>query len=106
MTPALVRFDGLEVDPKKMLRRRYHGPTPPEWTRYQFLIEDCFTDPEYHITDWLKTNIGGRFTINSDTQVSGTFVVIGFESSTDAVMFKMRGGEKAWMNNNNTSLFK
>lgn len=100
MTPALVVFDGgVEIDPKKVLNRRYMGPTPVEWTRYQFFIDSCFNDPEYNLTDWLKSNTSHRFTINSDVHPGGTFVVIGFESSTDAVMFKMRDGEKAWANN-------
>jgi hypothetical protein len=99
MTPEIVRFDGLEIYPKKLLERRYIGPTPVDWVRYQYFLEDCFTDPEYHLTEWLKNNIGGRFTINTDVNIGGSFIVLGFESQTDAVMFKMRGGEKAWLKN-------
>lgn len=99
MTPSIVRFTGSDFDPT-LLNRRVYFPTPANWVRHQFTVESCYNDPNWALSEWLKNNIFGRWTLNPVITMDGLVVVIGFEQETDAVMFRLSDGETAWRENN------
>lgn len=94
MTPTVIRFTGFDFDPK-VLYRRLKAPTPAEWVRYQFCVEN-YDDPEWSLVEWLTNNLYGRWTLNCKMTMDGYTVVIGFEQDNDAVMFRLMEGETAW----------
>ena len=94
MTPTVIRFTGFDFDPQVLYRRR-KGPTPAEWVRRQFCVEN-YDDPEWSLAEWLTNNLHGRWTLNCKMTMDGYTVVIGFEQDNDAVMFRLMEGETAW----------
>jgi hypothetical protein len=87
MMPETVQFSGLEVDPVALTRRRVvHAPFPPTWTRL------TVASPSFDIRKietWLLENVGGRFGLTGNYPVA-----IYFEDDVDAVMFRLKDGEK------------
>ena len=98
MTPSVVRFTGSDFDPT-LLNRRVYSPTPANWARHQFIVESCYNDPDWALSEWIRNNIFGRWTLNPIITMDGLVVVIGFEQDTDAVMFRLLEGETAWREN-------
>jgi hypothetical protein len=106
MYPEVIRFKELTINPKDILQHRKlkNKPIPLDWVRCDFPIPS--TDfygaaraPLVLIDDWIETNILGRWTSYSTADprnASNTLIVVYFESATDAVFFKLSGGEAIW----------
>lgn len=96
MIPATVRFTGLELDPRPLLRGRVNlGPIPPTWRRVRFEVDhEAALDK---LNRWLAVTIAGRWAAYGVPLRFGAHViVVAFESDVDAVMFRLHGGETAW----------
>ena len=105
MIPETIKFTGLEIDPKELIPGRcLKGVIPTHWTRLRFEIER--SSRRFYIellNRWLFANITGKWISNVVTLQGGAqMVIVAFESDTDAVMFRLQGGETAW-NNPNTN---
>ena len=96
MTPLIVSYTGQKFDPQ-LLNRRFRGPTPVNWTRHQFIVNEFFYE-DRSLVEWLTERMSGRWTLNysSNYTTVGSRIVIGFESESDAVMFRLMDGETAW----------
>jgi hypothetical protein len=98
MIPEKVQYTGLEIDPQVIHspRKIMTGTYPTDWVRYQFESHEWVSTR--NIDPYLERILVGRwgsYTVNHD-DTNGTTVVIVFELVTDAVMFRLKGGETAW----------
>lgn len=104
MFPDVIRFKDLDIDPKDILQHRKlkNRPIPFDWTRHDFRIPSVkyyggSVAPLVLIDDWIETNSMGRWTsYASSSYGDDTLVVVYFEFSTDAVFFKLAGGDTLW----------
>ena len=96
MLPAKVEFTGLIVEPLSVLSGRIvSGPIPTEWTRVRFELQNGGSVEK--INRWLHSNINQKWASYIVPLRNGVRVaVIAFESDSDAVMFRLKGGETAW----------
>jgi hypothetical protein len=91
MTPETVAFTGLELNPREMMWSRVvPGPYPADWQRIVIKTPDFNTRP---LTEWLLENVNGRFGII----VAYPQVALFFEDMHDAILFKLKDGNDAWM---------
>lgn len=103
MIPARVAFNGLVIDdPRSVLEGRlHHGPIPPPWPRVRFTLDDEGERASIAMLNvWIGANIGGRWATCVHTEPADAFarvVTLAFERDVDAVWFRLRGGEKAWL---------
>lgn len=97
MIPERISFTDLELDPAVMQpRKKFAGTYPAEWVRHQFTVDHSLYPNLRKIDKWLEQNIEGRWGSYTQHGYDGLVVVIAFESVGDAVMFRLKGGEKAW----------
>lgn len=99
MIPEKVSFTGLEIDPRDVhsSRKVFSGTYPSSWTRYAFTVPANKWVSMQDIDRYLENNIVGHWGsyITRDSN-NNNLVVIVFEHLTDAIMFRMKGGEKEW----------
>ncbi len=96
MIPRTVHFTGLEVDPISLIKGRQHkGAIPPHWPRVRFESDGIFSLDK--LNRWIGANISGRWQTYSVARgFSKRTVVVAFEDDSDAVLFRLKGGETAW----------
>jgi hypothetical protein len=96
VNPAVIKYTGLEIDPEAILEGRIlRGPVPTTWRRVRFEIDQ--SGSLERVNRWLTANLQAKWasyivSINFGSRV----VVVAFEDDTDAVMFRLKGGETAW----------
>lgn len=113
MMPTVVRYSGLTVDARDLLEGRVvKGPIPPSWLRVRFAVDSRHTmaGAIEQINRWLAATLHQRWALyivphhipqHQASNLLGLFaadslVVIAFESDTDAVLFRLKGGATAW----------
>jgi hypothetical protein len=97
MIPKTIKFTSGEIDPAEIFDRFLDGPMPLEWMRQHFVVTDHdFEDPTPKVKEWIERNLDARYTVNAYYCDKGYTVVLGFESVTDAVMFRMVDGHTKW----------
>lgn len=98
MIPTKISFTDLELDPEAVQspRKIFQGTYPSSWVRHQFQISIESYGQLRSIDRWIETNLEGRWGSYSVYGFDAITVVIAFEKVTDAVMFRLQGGEKAW----------
>jgi len=97
MIPSTVRFTGLEIDPMKIIQGRQvrSKPIPLSWTRVRF--EADHTASLEKINRWLNDNINDKWhSYMMPMGFGNRVIVIAFENSSDAVLFRLKSGETAW----------
>ncbi|RYD64582.1 MAG: hypothetical protein EOP83_09410 [Verrucomicrobiaceae bacterium] len=99
MIPDSVSFTELEFDPRTVLRPRKitNGTFPSHWVRHQFQLPHDVHANMMRIDRWIENNLHGRWASYSIYGFEALTVVVLFEETTDAVMFRLQGGERAWM---------
>ncbi len=99
MIPETVSFTGLELDPKSVIepRKQFQGVYPASWVRHQFTLDHNLYPNLRKLDRWMEQNLEGRWGSYSQYGFEGVVMVIAFERVTDAVMFRLMGGERAWM---------
>ena len=99
MIPATVKFTDLDLEPITALepRKKFQGTYPVEWIRHQWSLSFDVAGDLKMLDRWLEANMLGRW---GSYRAYGTdtvkFVVL-FEQVTDAVMFRLKGGERAFL---------
>lgn len=94
MTPLLVNFTGLELDPSTLLRDRCHyGAIPTNWQRYRFNVGVDVTYPVNKLNRWLRDNLEGRWALYCNFSGNQRQVTLAFEHDFDAVTFVMADGK-------------
>lgn len=104
MMPEILQFAGLDVDPQVIVhpRRLRVGAIPESWQRVRFKVSEG-NGSLFRIDRWIGVNIPGRWAsynmhlLNEDTGEYETIVVVAFETVSDAVLFRLKEGERAWM---------
>lgn len=98
MLPDRISFTELELSPTELLTpRKLEWPSyPAEWVRHQFDVPADMYLSLPKLDRWIETNLTGRWGSYSVYTMRGTTVVLVFEEVTDAVMFRLQGGERAW----------
>lgn len=101
MVPEIVNYTGVSVDPRLILNRgrKWNKVIPHEWTRYQFKIDNLFTDNLKYIDKWIENNTIFRWAswaFFDNTTIGSMQVVLAFENVCDAVVFRMKDGDTAW----------
>ena len=98
MKRSKVEFTGLTIENIQNLieQRQIITAIPPDWIRIRFEVP--YNEyKEIKINDWIRRNIEKKWALYS---ISFKFdiktVVVAFEDSNDAVMFKMKNGETVW----------
>lgn len=101
MIPDKITFTGLELDPDSVSgpRKLFEGTWPAAWTRHQFELPLESYGHLRKIDRWIEQNLEGRWGSYSLYGFENVTYVIAFEKVTDAVMFRISGGEKAWREN-------
>lgn len=98
MIPANITFHGgFTINPLDILRPRKvsSGAIPAEWPRVRFRVPTGA--PLYNLDNWIIANLLGRYTLYILPGEGGESIcVLAFETSMDAVMFRLKGGERAW----------
>lgn len=99
MIPQKILFTELEIDAVNLLsehsNRHIASPAPASYTRIEFTIQEYLSNILYNVNDWIKNNLSGKW---SSYMLENTQdVVIFFEEISDAIMFKLLDGEKAWI---------
>lgn len=95
-----VTYTGLTFDPKTLNeRKRAKAPFPSHWTRVTFPFEDDSYHWPFHQDDldrWVVENLSGAGWGSYIMHPNGAHpvVVVLFEDTADAVMFKMKDGHK------------
>ena len=92
-----VHFTGFDVDPISLLEpRRLLGTIPVDWPRIRF-----DTDHNYgkQFDKWLLGSMNYRYAFYTVRLGGHRTVVVAFERATDAVMFRLKNGERAWAEN-------
>ena len=107
LIPLLVRFTGLEFDPMDLLQSRQvnHLPIPPEWSRVRFDVkhsDETWEKVQQKIERWIQNNTDGRWTMYHILDLEKRTVVVAFELDVDVVMFRLKSGEIAWREENNS----
>lgn len=92
MTPLMVRFSGLEVDPVVLHERCRKGVIPSEWQRYRFIVNAQVTYPVNKADRWLRNNIEGCWAIYCEFAGSHRQITLAFEHDFDAMTFVMADG--------------
>lgn len=99
MVPQTVKFTEVEIETVELLfpqGRKKRGHWPADWTRHQFTVDAGYHDVTGQIDQWLAETIEGRWGSYSVPTADGyRIVVIAFEQSNDAVMFRLMDGERA-----------
>jgi hypothetical protein len=79
--------------------KRWQGVWPRHWQRVMITVPRMM-DAQNKIFDWLEQNNRGRYGVY---QITGdgrdAKLRIAFENGNDALMFKLRGGHKAYDEN-------
>ena len=104
MIPEIVRFSGLDVDPHLIFqpRRLRVGLIPESWQRVRFKVSEG-NGSLFRIDRWIGVNIPGRWAsysmrlLDENEGDYETIVVVAFETVSDAVLFRLKEGERAWM---------
>lgn len=100
MIPEKVMFTSMVVDDPLsfLLGKVMTGPIPVEWLRVRFVDEKMASIKLLYL--WLEKNIVGRYTVTTFPQIGlGSRVIsVAFEIDSDAVLFRIKGGEAVWMN--------
>jgi hypothetical protein len=98
MLPSKIHFTGLEIEPDALLtpRKMFQGTYPADWVRHQVLLPIEAYGSLRNIDRWIETNLEGRWGSYSVYGFDGVTLVISFEKLTDAVMFRLQGGENMW----------
>lgn len=106
MIPERVTYTELEMDAEALMepRKQFHGVYPSTWVRHQFVLPHELYPNLRRIDRWIEQNLEGRWGSYTQYGFDGLIVVIAFERVTDAVMFRLAGGERAWINNENLVL--
>lgn len=97
MKPDKISYEGITYTSDQVLGRRVERPIPEDWSREFFVVDSAFTDPKKPLCEWIERNFDGLYTVSTFQTLKGYAVIIGFESVTDAVMFKMIDGHKKWV---------
>jgi hypothetical protein len=98
MLPAKIHFTDLELDPEAVLtpRKMFDGTYPSTWVRHQFDLPLEAYGHLRNIDRWIEANLEGRWGSYSVYTFGAVTFVIAFERVTDAMMFRLRGGEQTW----------
>lgn len=101
MLPDRINFTGLELDPKEFFtpRKITQGVFPEHWVRHQFDLSHDLYFSMSRLDRWIEMNLNGRWGAYSVFTMRALIVVILFEEVTDAVIFRLQGGERAWAEN-------
>jgi len=102
-----IQFTGLEVETSKLfnLSRKIKGACPETWTRVMLIIPPL---SNYALIDkWIDVNLTGKYysyhydrslTHSSKKEkLTGMCIVYRFEHKNDALMFKLMGGNQAYL---------
>jgi hypothetical protein len=94
MTPTIVCYTGLDIDPGPLLRERcIRGIIPPDWQRCHFALAAQITYPIGKMNRWLQDNIEGSWAIYTAFARKDRRITIAFEHEFDAVTFMMADGK-------------
>ncbi|RYF13341.1 MAG: hypothetical protein EOO77_15670 [Oxalobacteraceae bacterium] len=74
----------------------FNGTYPSSWVRHQFKLPPEAYAQLRLIDRWIESNLEGRWGSYSVFAHDAVTCVIAFEKVTDAVMFRLQGGERAW----------
>jgi len=99
MIPDNITFSGgLTINPLDILRPRKvtGGAIPAEWPRVRFPTPAGVT--LFKLDNWIIENLTGRYTLYLLPAEGGAehICTVAFETSMDAVMFRLKGGDRAW----------
>lgn len=124
MRPETIRFTGLELTPQQAIhpRKLLTGTYPAEWIRHQWLVG--YDEPAQYASTasalgawtaimqskpareltglprldrYIERKLMGRWGSYSVDSPDGTKYVVLFETTADAVFFRMLGGERAFL---------
>ena len=99
MIPEKVCFTEFEIDSASLLfehgPRYIKNPAPAHYARIEFTVLEYVANILYGVNTWIKNNLSGKWSgyMLENTQD----VVLFFEEASDAIMFKLMEGEKAWI---------
>lgn len=96
MIPNNIEFHGgVTFHPEQFIKpRRITGPIPADWARVRFL------GPSHQLTNlnrWLADNTIGRHATYTVGNGTVSYIVVAFERLQDGVMFRLKGGETAFL---------
>jgi len=98
-----IHFTGFVFDATDLLTPQ-PAAIPPAWRRIRFETENGRLRHLIlaRLHSWLSVNMTKQWIcyavppIRSVSENTQTIVVVAFEDDTDAVMFRLKGGETAW----------
>jgi len=93
MTPATVKFTGLELDPAVLRDRCIKGVIPPDWQRYRFPMTTDVSYPVSKMNRWLRANVEGCWAIYCGFSGNQREIILSFEHDYDAMTFVMAEGK-------------
>jgi hypothetical protein len=102
MKDRVVKFTGLTLNASDLLgfygNRKIKGPFPAEWTRLEIPLNHFEYGTNY--TDMMDEYISSHLSTRWGTYMDFTRqkIVVFFEDSEDAVMFKLMDGASAFLN--------
>jgi hypothetical protein len=99
MRPETIEFTGLSLTPEQAIRprKRLVGLYPAEWIRHQWMVEYGADADLNRLDRYIERTLDGQWGSYSIQTVDGLKLVVLFEQVTDAVMFRLKGGEKAFI---------
>ena len=102
MKDRVVKFTGLTLNASDLLgfygNRKIKGPFPAEWTRLEIPLSQFAFDVHYAdlMDDYIAAHLTTRWGLYVD--YTSQKLVVFFEDSEDAVMFKLMDGASAFLN--------
>jgi hypothetical protein len=120
MRPEVIRFTGLDLTPEQALfpRKRTTGIYPAEWVRHQWIapvdyassapanfaqLQVASIGPSPNLRGlarldrYIERTLLGQWGSYCVSTPDGLKYVVLFEQVPDAVMFRLRGGERAFL---------
>jgi long-subunit acyl-CoA synthetase (AMP-forming) len=99
MIPDKIFFTEFELDAASLLfehgPRHVKTPAPAHYTRIEFTVADYMANILQGVNAWIKNNLSGKW---SSYMLENTQdVVLFFEEDSDAIMFRLLEGDKAWI---------
>ena len=98
MIPNTVHFTGLTVASSALLfeggSRRIQAPYPASLIRNQIVNKDYNSKMLEMVNEWLEKTISGRW--GSYMTRDQLNMIVMFEDSDDAILFKLLDGDTAW----------
>lgn len=101
LRPAALSFTGLSIgdeDMEAISNAQIHRVIPTEWTRVSFPVPTAYTAYE-KVCECLKSTCNGRYSVfkfHDPRNYAEYKVIVRFEHPSDAVLFKLSDGHRAW----------